>query len=362
MSQIKSPDRAMTVTEWYGQWRALYKENSGITAKSLAGYDEKFRKYLQPTIGARPVRDVREVDLQQILNGAAGMSYSHLTKLRSLLQQLFFRAQKVRLIGYNPADGLQLPACKRGARRSLTAQERALFLAVEPTVPGGIVYYAMLMTGMRPGELTALTWADVDFDANEIHVDKAIESGTRETIKSTKTAAGNRAIPMRSALAERLWPLRGEPDAPVFVREDGTRHNAGSLYRLWRVIRREMAAAQGAPVADDLVAYCLRHTFCTDLQDAGVAINVAKELMGHSNIATTANVYTHRNTQTLHNSIALLDRTQKAHVPVDKVVEKCKTPKKTPISRTVHVKKAITKQPPPRRKMQKKRHKPRRSR
>lgn len=45
-------------------------------------------------------------------------------------------------------------------------------------------------------------------------------------------------------------------------------------------------------VAPDLVPYCLRHTYGTDLQDAGVPLNVAKYLMGHSDIQTTANIYT----------------------------------------------------------------------
>ena len=43
----------------------------------------------------------------------------------------------------------------------------------------------------------------------------------------------------------------------------------------------------------DLQMYCLRHTYCTDLQSAGVPINVARELMGHSSIALTAQIYTH---------------------------------------------------------------------
>jgi len=46
-------------------------------------------------------------------------------------------------------------------------------------------------------------------------------------------------------------------------------------------------------VAGDLVPYCLRHTYGTDLQDAGVPINIAKYLMGHSDISMTANIYTH---------------------------------------------------------------------
>lgn len=65
----------------------------------------------------------------------------------------------------------------------------------------------------------------------------------------------------------------------------------------------------GAEVADDLTPYCLRHTFCTDLQRAGVPINVAKELMGHADIQTTANIYTHRDQGTLHGNMALLDGT-----------------------------------------------------
>ncbi len=53
--------------------------------------------------------------------------------------------------------------------------------------------------------------------------------------------------------------------------------------------------------------YCLRHTFATDLQRAGVPLNVAKELMGHSDITVTANVYTHRDNAVLHAGIAALD-------------------------------------------------------
>ena len=78
------------------------------------------------------------------------------------------------------------------------------------------------------------------------------------------------------------------------------------MRRMWNSFIREMEEESG-PVADDLTPYCLRHTFCTDLQRAGVSINVAKELMGHADIQTTANIYTHKDSETLHKSIALLD-------------------------------------------------------
>ncbi len=303
---------SLTVADWYRQWKALYKENSGMTAKSLASYDEKFRKYIAPAIGGLRLEHVQAQHLQKILNDAAGMSFSQLTKIRSLLQQMFFRACTSRLIVYNPADGLQLPACTRNSRRSLTDQERTLFLKVEPTVPGAILYYTMLMTGMRPGELAALQWSDIDFQKNEISVTKALESGSSTLIRGPKTAAGIRVIPIRRPLADRLRPLQGQPEEYVFLRQNGKHYCSNSLHKLWHAIRDAMEREQGAALPADLVPYCMRHTFCTDLQNAGVPINVAKELMGHSNISTTANVYTHRNETTLHSNIALLDRPQSA--------------------------------------------------
>ena len=53
------------------------------------------------------------------------------------------------------------------------------------------------------------------------------------------------------------------------------------------------------PLASDLTSYCLRHTFCTDLQKKGVDLRSAQYLMGHSDITLTANIYTHADTTTI---------------------------------------------------------------
>ena len=60
----------------------------------------------------------------------------------------------------------------------------------------------------------------------------------------------------------------------------------------------------------DLVMYDLRHTYCTDLQDAGVPINVARDLMGHSNINITIRIYTHRSEETLNRARELINNHQ----------------------------------------------------
>jgi len=60
-------------------------------------------------------------------------------------------------------------------------------------------------------------------------------------------------------------------------------------------------------VADDFVPYCLRHTYCTDLQAKGVPINIAKYLMGHSDIKVTASIYTHMTEQTIDDAARLIN-------------------------------------------------------
>lgn len=298
---------SMTVSSWYKQWIDLYKKPKGLTEKSLKMYDEKFNGYIRPAIGHMKLKDVKDVHLQRILNSQAGRSASHVKKIRMVLQEMFKRARQSRLIPYDPAELLELPTVKQGRRRSITEEERAAILAVAARHRAGLWVLTLLYTGMRPGETAALTWSDVDFDHNEIHVHAAKESGNR-TIKGPKTASGVRDIPIHAALLPRLLEAKGKPLSLVFPTKAGTVQNESSMRRMWNSFISGVEEELGRP-AEGLTPYCLRHTFCTDLQRAGVPINVAKELMGHADIQTTANIYTHRDSETLHSGIALLDGT-----------------------------------------------------
>lgn len=309
----------MTVDAWYKQWKATYKDPKDMTAKSLGMYDEKYTKYIKPRIGSMRLQDVTDVHLQVIMNEQAGMSDSHCKKLRSVLQQIFKRARQSRLIVYDPAELLELPRATKGKRRSLTDEERKAVLAVAETHRSGLWILTLLYTGMRPGETAALRWDDVDFKREEIHVHAAKESGTNRTIKGPKTDAGDRIIPLHAALKPKLQAAPRHSSGYIFVTGQGNPQNENSLRRLWTGFKRDLDIYMGAEVkrnkitrsalSDDLVPYCLRHTFCTDLQKAGVALNVAKEIMGHSDIQTTANIYTHRDLDTLHRGMDLLDGT-----------------------------------------------------
>ena len=307
---------SMTVDAWYREWKAAYKDPKGLTKKSLGMYDEKYNGYIKPAIGRMKLQDVRDVHLQRILNGQEGKSASHLKKLRMVLREMFLRARQSRLIPYDLAELLELPAATQGRRRALTEVERAAVLKVAERHRAGLWVLIQLYAGLRPNETAALSWADVDFKYNEIHVHAAKESGS-SAIKGPKTASGVRDIPIHASLLPKLLAARGAPFSPVFPTQAGNWQNENSLRRMWTGFRRELDIELGAEiyrnqivvsvVAPDLTPYCLRHTYCTDLQRAGVPINVAKELMGHADIQTTANIYTHKDTATLHKWMSVAD-------------------------------------------------------
>lgn len=308
----------MSVNAWFKQWLELYKKPKGMTEKSLKMYTEKYDNYIGPRIGTMKIEDIRDVHLQSILNDQAGKSASHVKKLQMVMKEMFRRARQSRIISYDPAELLELPSVTEGKRRSITDEERKAILSVTEYHPAGLWVLTLLYTGMRPGETAALTWANVDFENNEIHVHAARESGSKR-IKAPKTDAGARDIPIHSALLPRLLDACGEPMEPVFPNRDGKHMDDATIYRRWKSFLRELDIFSGAEVyrnkivkhaiAQDLTPYCLRHTFCTDLQKAGVPLNVAKELMGHSDISVTANIYTHKDSETLHKNMALLDGT-----------------------------------------------------
>ena len=105
----------------------------------------------------------------------------------------------------------------------------------------------------------------------------------------------------------------------------GKRHTESSRDKAWKSVIKAMDDSMGAKwgkvkakdgkmclkkvlsvVAPDLVPYCLRHTYCTDLQAKGVPLKTASYLMGHSDISVTANIYTHITEDTLSKATELV--------------------------------------------------------
>lgn len=314
----------MTVNTWYEIWEKTYKESKGLTKKSLATYTQKYENHIKPSIGHLKMKDVNTVHLQEILNRQAGMSESHVKKVSMVLKAIFKRARQNRIIVYDPAESLELPKFTVHKRRAITKEERELILKTAETHRAGLWVLTLLYTGMRPGETAALTWDNVNIKKKEITVSEAKESGNRN-IKEPKTEAGIRVIPIRKELLDVLAPAkRNAKGTFVFTNTKGKMLDDSSMYGMWKNFVRHMNINAGAKmyrneiiepkVADDLTAYCLRHTFATDMQDAGVPINIVKEMMGHDDITVTANTYTHQNVNLAHEYFDRIDKKKKQGV------------------------------------------------
>jgi integrase len=316
--------KKMRVSAWATEWMETYKKHT-VSQKSYEQYKRFVENVIIPQIGGLRLYEVTDVHLQKILNSKAGNSYSNLKQLRDIIKAIFKKARITRLITYDPAESLVMPSYTKGKRRSITKVEREHFLKVAETHYAGLMFKVILYCGLRPGEAVALSWKDLDFDSHMINVVAAMESGT-DNMKGPKTAAGVRRIPIPDEVYYDLKERRGESHDPVFVQiTTGSRHTKTSRECAWRSLRNDIDKSMGAVyekrkakdgkmrrtkvssvVAPDLVPYCLRHTYCTDLQLKGVPLKTTSYLMGHSDISVTANIYTHITDDTLNEAARLI--------------------------------------------------------
>lgn len=305
----------MSVSAWAKEWLEVYKKPN-VNTKHYKDITAVVNNFIDPAIGTMQIKNVRPVHLQKILSKTADYSDSYVSKIYDIVKQIFREAYLNNLTLKDPAEGLKKPSGKgKQQRRAITQLERNLTLKVAETYRGGTFVLLMLYCGLRPGEVAALTWANVDLSNNVIHVRQALKSDG--TVSLPKTSAGYRDVPLPKILAERL---RNETRTSMLVcpNSEGGRYTSSSMQRMFRVYKNEMNKAAGCKtfrgqvlppfaVGDDLTLYCYRHTYGTDLQAAGVPINVAKELMGHENISVTAQIYTHKSDVAFQNAASLIN-------------------------------------------------------
>lgn len=315
----------MTVRRWANEYLETYKKPI-LAQKSYADYIMMFNNVILPAIGSMRISDVKDIHLQKVLNSKTGYSFSRMSKLKNRLTAMFEQARASRLIMYNPAEYIVMPKATAGSHRCITDFERTHFLKAAENHYSGLMFKVMLDCGLRTGEVVALDWRDIDIEKKRFKITRAMESGTNN-IKQPKTEAGIREVPIPNELFNELMSIRGDPFEPIFLQPRGkVRHTHGSRRKAWESLKNQIDISMGARyektedengvmrrvkvlsvVADDFVPYCLRHTYCTDLQTKGIPINIAKYLMGHSDIKVTASIYTHMSEQSIDEAANLIN-------------------------------------------------------
>lgn len=318
-------EKDITLNEWFSRWEKTYRRGK-MKETTVYNNHMAYMRYFSDNIGKEKLNSIRQIDITKLLNDLhdGGLAYATLEKSHAVLKLIFDSAVSNELIEKNPAIGAlvikkELPA----ERRALTEEEEKRFIEFvrndgyhKRTVPFFVIGFG---TGLRLGELLGLTWEDVDFENNVIHVNKNFvtvgRNGDNEyerMITTPKTKNSIRDVPMLGKVREAFEEqkriqhkcketINGVTDF-VFTTRTG-RVVAGPSIRkcinraVARMNRDEIKEAQEQGrepiILEHFSPHCMRHTFATRCYEKGVKEKVIQKILGHSKLDMTLNIYTH---------------------------------------------------------------------
>jgi integrase len=309
-------------TEYFSRLEAAVA--SGERSKrTLDLYRQRYRKYIEPTLGNRRVQDIQAEQIGAIYTKQRkdGLAPWTIAGTHTALSGLLRFALSRGYVLSNPLhrlDKIEKPkqVSQREARRLTEDEVRALCTAATETYRP--VVTTLAWTGLRVSEALGLRWEDIDFDAQEIRVSGQLDE-TGQQKSRTKTAAGNRSIPLLPILEQELRKHRQKqlrrglaaPEQHAFTTATGkplNRHNVRH--------RGVQAAAKKAGLLTEdrpsITTHDLRRTFISHLiLGLGLdPVRVAK-IAGHSNVSVTLNTYADEFDKTMHR-VDLLARIEAA--------------------------------------------------
>ncbi len=327
--------RQMTLNTLFDKYMSSKKE---LKHSTRAGYKTMYKSCIRDSIGQMKLENIKYSDIKNFYNNLItdrGFQINSLENVQSILHPIFRLAVRDGLIRQNPTDGV-MKEIKRSRnwvqpkRHSLTnAQQDALLDYVSNN---GVYRHWLpiltffLGTGCRVGEVIGLRWEDCDFEQDLITIDHSLiyrqgEDGgdCRLRFSTTKTNAGKRIIPMfqdvrRLLLEEHLRQKKNGfnhhvvdgVSGFVFQNRYGGCLLPSSINRaIDRIVRdynkeetcRAEEEGREAVLLPHFSAHHLRHTFCTRLCEQETNLKIIQEIMGHTDITTTMNVYNESNTE-----------------------------------------------------------------
>jgi len=286
------------ISEVITLWKADKKQY--VKKSSFSAYTLLIENHLLPAFGDK--YELEEIDVQNFVfqKLESGLSHKTIKDILIVLKMILKFGAKHKLLNYTPFD-IQFPTEREKHNIEVLSkadQKKIMNYIQEHFTFRNLGVYICLSSGMRIGEICALTWEDVDTDNGIISVNRTIqriyviEDGNRKTeliLDTPKTKNSIREIPISKDLLKILKPFKKIVNPSFFVLTNDAKPTEPRTYRsYYKNLMRELNMPK-------LKFHGLRHSFATRCIESNCDYKTVSVLLGHSNISTTLNLYVHPN-------------------------------------------------------------------
>lgn len=256
----------------------------------------------------RPMESIGADEIDAYIRLQAGRGYARRTVQLHLdmINMIFNYAIVNRMASINPCNAVKIPGGLPKKEREMPSDEQLKKVVEGQSLEFGLFPVMLLYTGLRRGELLALTWNDIDRKEKVIHITKSVYFvGDSAQIKLPKTETGKRDVILIDALLSILPNKKGKG----FIFGGDSPLSKSSVRRNWIKWCKEAGLATQTERSSgskkdgtkrtqtdwkpDITPHQLRHAYATILYDAGISVKDAQDLLGHSSIQVTMDIYTH---------------------------------------------------------------------
>ncbi|MCX4416166.1 site-specific integrase [[Kitasatospora] papulosa] len=311
---VPVPTRSAKLSEWLPYWL----DNVVKPRRKLSTYDKyeaHVRLYLVPMVGGKRLEALSVADVRRFLvqlenkTTAATAKESH-----RVLRTALTAACREELVSRNVASLVEPPRAKSRELSPWSLDETLTFLAVARKDPLYAAFVLAITMGLRRGELVGLRWTDVDLENRVLYVRQQTQRRRGVLYDDDPKGRRRRAVPlpamciaplrwhrMRQVAAKARAGESWQEGGHVFVTRTGRPVEPRNVYRSFT----RVAESAGLRV---IRLHDARHGCATILTAAGVAPRVVMEILGHSQISITMDVYTHVVQDTQREAISHMDR------------------------------------------------------
>ena len=306
-------NKNITLEEWLKEWMRVYKKPY-ISPRTYQGYVEKSKTILEH-LGNMQLQKIELYHLQKFISDLqnVGKSPKSLRHYYSIFKMCFDDAIMCRHISLNPTRNLKLPSMRRKELNIMTKEEQLVFEGFMKKYRMGTAYIVLANTGLRAGELSGLTWKDVDFENKALYVRRGMQKITtyddefnklkrERKVTDVKTENSYRVVPMLDKVVRILQEYKKKVQAEQeelaelgegfkeddFIFKTKCNHPITSEY-----LRKTCQGICKSNNFRKVGIHELRHTFATRSIEAGIDLRVLQEILGHASYSTTADIYVH---------------------------------------------------------------------